>query len=106
MLKRQKAKENLPLCALSLLSMIGCLPIAFPPFSSLTASPRLLVNTFKHTLRGGISSDPSLEYCFGDVQSVEVSVKGVKVFLGKLCMPGLGQSFVKSGVRWERTDAR
>jgi hypothetical protein len=33
------------------------------PPSSLTAallSPRLLVNTFKHTLRGGISSDPSL----------------------------------------------
>lgn len=28
----------------------------------------------------------------------------MKVFLGKLCMPGLGQSFVKSGVRWERTD--
>lgn len=57
-----KVKKNIPLCALSLLSMIGCLPIAFPPFSSLTASPRLLVNTFKHTLRGGISSDPSLEY--------------------------------------------
>jgi hypothetical protein len=32
--------------------MIGCL-VEFP-LSSLTASPRLLVNTFKHTLRGGI----------------------------------------------------
>jgi hypothetical protein len=48
---------NSPLCALSLLSMMGCtiissLRIRLP--SSLTASPRPFVNTFKHTLRGGI----------------------------------------------------
>tara|TARA_R110002003_G_scaffold62_14_gene5642 strand:- start:3322 stop:3588 length:267 start_codon:yes stop_codon:yes gene_type:complete len=55
-------KMNLPLCALSRLPMPPfIIPIAIP--SSLTAaleSPRLLVNTFKHTLRGGISSEPSL----------------------------------------------
>jgi hypothetical protein len=56
---------NIPLAALSLLSMMGCLPTTFPFPLSLTAapaSPRLLVNTFKHTLRAGISK--STLFCF------------------------------------------
>ena len=46
--------SNIPLCALSLLSIMECRPV----FTAPLPSPRLDVNTFKHTLRGGIS--PSL----------------------------------------------
>lgn len=57
---RKAMGMDLPLCALSLLC-ITRLP------SSLTAallSPRLFVNTFKQTLRGGISSISFVLLCF------------------------------------------
>lgn len=47
---------NVPLCALSLLSIMECRPL----FTAPLPSPRLDVNTFKHTLRGGISSSLSV----------------------------------------------
>jgi hypothetical protein len=79
-----RISKDLPLCALSLLSIIGCL-VEFPP-SSLTASPRLLVNTFKHTLRGGILLNPSLLIVVdGGAKMQDKNLKGMKVFLGKMC---------------------
>lgn len=56
-----KAIANIPPNALSLLIMLlygRLVPAKLP--SSLTAaldSPRLVVKTFRHTLRGGISAD-------------------------------------------------
>lgn len=56
--KRQNVRIDIPLCALSLRSIPPGILLFMPPSSLPTAplSLRLLVNTFKHTLRGGISS--------------------------------------------------
>lgn len=69
--------------------MIGCLVGTAP--SSLTASPRLLVKTFRHTLRGGIVLKSfSFDVWLAVVADCERNRndKGMKVFLENCAMPG------------------
>jgi hypothetical protein len=82
------------------------MPIAPPkPPSSLTAallSPRLLVNTFKHTLRGGIILSLTL-YFWLAVEKQKKKQQGKDGISRKNVH---AQSFVKSGVRWSARSAR